>query len=79
MATWTVTWRDYSSHHLGRPPPPMRQRRFSSLEAAAAELARLRADAGPDLVAGLVETRAKFAAEQGDFGFPINHERRLTT
>ena len=62
---------DYAGHKFGRMPPPSRRRQFEYRGAALAELDRLRATPGAEIVGGIVPVMPKLAAVQDDFGFPL--------
>ena len=69
-SAWRVEWRDYARHRLGRPPPLRQCRQFKHRDAALAELDRLRAVDGAEVVGAIVPVMPKLASVQSDFGFP---------
>ena len=52
--------------------PPRQCRRFKHRDAALAELDRLRATPGAEIVGGISPVPPRFAALQEDFGFPLS-------
>ena len=75
---WRLEYRDYSEHRLVEPPPPLQSRKFKCREAALAELNRLHALPGAEIVGGITPVPAKSIALRGDFGFPLDGKRRMT-
>jgi hypothetical protein len=67
---WRLQYRDYAGHKIGAPPPLRVCRRFRYREAATAELIRLRATPGTEIVGGIIPVPPKSTALQQDFGFP---------
>jgi hypothetical protein len=75
---WRLEYRDYAGHKLGSPPPLRQCRRFKHREAALAELNKLRATPGAEIVGGITPVPPMSTALQGDFGFPLAGPRRMT-
>lgn len=75
---WRLEYCDFARHQLGGPLPPRQRRSFQYREAALAELERLRAEPGAEIVGGITPVPKKSAALQGDFGFPLDGKRRMT-
>ena len=67
---WRLEGQDYAAHKFGRPPPPSQRRQFGHRDAALAELDRLRAVDGAEVVGAIVPVMPKLASVQSDFGFP---------
>ena len=75
---WRLEFRDYADHRLGRPPPPRRCLRFRHRADADAELHRLRAMPGAEIVGAVAPIPPKPEAWQDDFGFSTGGPPRMT-
>jgi hypothetical protein len=79
FGSWRLDYRDYAGHKAGSPPPSRQCRRFKHREAALADLKRLRAMPGAEIVGCITPVPPKSAASQGEFGFPFGGPRRMTS